>query len=543
MQDTSKKIIHNSVFEITDYTTASNWERFIALIEEILTQWGLSNKIDRKMRNLVKLDEGDICNGTWHEKHEILRYGDSAFDVKFFYLEDQDKILQSSNDTNTCVTAKDTDQSISEGIDTDPNNVADSETLPDCLVDIMSTENDFASKAHCLVRWYSLRHLIVLSPRGDTIISENRVKLILSSASIALTNTSCQIPFFVNIHNPKNNFYQGISEHPSIRSLYQMVFLNRNFQSFTCLSDLISLFRDKVTCSLNTSISISARLTYCVRRFDSFGIHMTEEQFHSFQEQLSKEYPDKENDREVEHESTKTFFGPNSTIEEVIAGMKTCPPAPRRALQSFQLGVRWLPRSDKVIIDNQVHTDLEPSEAPIWTLRCLSRQLGHMTVIYQTIELVYIFRQAIDYSYKYLDGDKQFANTTKEKLYKETFELSFKISKEHEIEISRCPSDDIRRIVAVIIHLSKIDYSIDESNLKDPMLSHDERFSDWKSNTTLNDILYNFKDRHSPSIKEFILRTQVSRPFKSDTLLPQRMFCTISEDELRLCGAFTESCS
>ena len=35
------------VFEITDYTTASDWERFISSLEEILTDWKISKQRDQ----------------------------------------------------------------------------------------------------------------------------------------------------------------------------------------------------------------------------------------------------------------------------------------------------------------------------------------------------------------------------------------------------------------------------------------------------------------------------------------------------------------
>lgn len=42
-----------------------------------------------------------------------------------------------------------------------------------------------------------------------------------------------------------------------------------------------------------------------------------------------------------------------------------------------------------------------------------------------------------------------------------------------------------------------------------------------------------------PSAREYILRTFVPRPAPYSKQLPQRMFCSIEEDEFRIAGAFT----
>lgn len=63
--------------------------------------------------------------------------------------------------------------------------------LPFIWQDMMSSENAFPSRAHCLCRWYGLRDFVVLAaaPHMEDIISESRISMLLSSLSIAANNT------------------------------------------------------------------------------------------------------------------------------------------------------------------------------------------------------------------------------------------------------------------------------------------------------------------------------------------------------------------
>ena len=63
---------------------------------------------------------------------------------------------------------------------------------PHIWQDLLSVENDFPSQAHCLARWYGLRDFVVMAPasQSDSISTESRANILLSSISIALANTS-----------------------------------------------------------------------------------------------------------------------------------------------------------------------------------------------------------------------------------------------------------------------------------------------------------------------------------------------------------------
>ncbi|CAG2067564.1 unnamed protein product [Timema podura] len=109
------------------------------------------------------------------------------------------------------------------------------------LDDIMSMENVFppqcdvgnvngrsTTRPHPLARWYGLRDFMVLAPaRGFDISTESKVKILLSSVYMAVNNSNCQIPIFVQIHDPWQHFYMGVCEGKRVRSEFEMVHLRR----------------------------------------------------------------------------------------------------------------------------------------------------------------------------------------------------------------------------------------------------------------------------------------------------------------------------
>lgn len=69
---------------------------------------------------------------------------------------------------------------------------------------------------------------------------------------------------------------------------------------------------------------------------------------------------------------------------------------------------------------------------------------------------------------------------------------------------------------------------LDEGDTETKMEDEDE--------SRLNSSVPNFP---RPSAREYILRTIVPRPAPYSKQLPQRLFCSIEEDEFRIAGAFS----
>lgn len=120
--------------------------------------------------------------------------------------------------------------------------------------------------------------------------------------------------------------------------------------------------------------------------------------------------------------------------------------------------------------------------------------------------------------------------------------LSYDLATNPEVILSEKPSDSIRKLVALLFY-RKAERIADS----DCTTLNQQQAGEVKKKTpaSLSEIYRSFMRKHKPSVKEFIIRTQISRPFtpKSTPALPQRMFCTICDEEFRLCGAFSELCN
>lgn len=556
-----------NVFEITDYTTASDWERFVANIEEILSDWKL-NKQSNKDHLYRELADGSISRGIWHEKREVLKYGNVTFELRYQYLDESN--LELKRDSNAGLIESDAElasyppsespefQDAENDIGSINSTSSDEETkdlrpkkeekehgehelpehLPECLRDLIGNSNDFASKAHCLVRWYNLRRFMILSPRGDTIVSEDRVKLVLSSASIALSNLDCHIPIFVQIHNPKNNFYQGISEHYNIRTMYEMVFYKRALKQYSYLSELISMFREKTGCNLSDPISATIRLNYCLSTFNLF-IDATEEfagNEHQDQDELVRMTQTSVKKTPILRKPVIQDMRSGATFERVVEALEDCVPHPYKILRFLHVAALWPPVSDKVITDSQVHSDLDPAEAPIWTIRCVTSDNCNMKLVHETQAIYELLCAAVNYAYDKMDASLVFDDYDRETLQSRCLKLSYDLSVQPEVLLSDRPSDSLRKLIALLF------YRAAEITAEYDAL--DQIAGQLKKRPSLSEIYRTFTRKHRPSIKEFIIRTQISRPFNpiSTPALPQRMFCTICDDEFRLCGAFSELC-
>ncbi|XP_076304308.1 RAB3 GTPase activating protein subunit 1 isoform X3 [Tachypleus tridentatus] len=143
------------------------------------------------------------------------------------------------------------------------------------LEDIISTENDFPARAHCLVRWFGLRDFIILCPTvgSDIIVSENRAKILLSSLCIAINNTNSHIPVFIQLSQRARKFFLGICEGGGIRTNFEMVQLNTVPQHCNHLAGLLSVFKGKLSCPLQLipPVDVTIRFTYALHEWSPYS--------------------------------------------------------------------------------------------------------------------------------------------------------------------------------------------------------------------------------------------------------------------------------
>ena len=204
-------------------------------------------------------------------------------------------------------------------------------SLPIALQDINDPSHDFSIRP-LVARFYGLCEYIVLSTNGsaDVVTSEDNLKLLVGSVNIALQNTQCQIPVFVQVHGKKLNIYQGTMVCRDFRSNFDMVYMNEFPESICYLSSFLELFKGKVCGSNECSVpvDITVRFTQILRKWPSDALF----QHHP----IDAEDPPKD----------------VSSLLDFVAY--------RDPVLDLRLFTTWDSLSEELVSDSQFHSDLDP---------------------------------------------------------------------------------------------------------------------------------------------------------------------------------------
>ncbi|CAF3682762.1 unnamed protein product [Rotaria sordida] len=242
------------IFEIVDYTTASDWERFIARIEEILSEWKLNGPETSNT-------EIDFADGDWIERNEALEFGDRSYTIIHFSLQIPETTSSSlPTENNPQMTTSST---------------FEKQTFipPRAMADMMSRRNDFPSHSPFLSHWFGLREFLILSPKRNTdpIIDESRANLLLSSTAIAVSNVGCNVPIFIRVQHEWRNIFIGLCEGSGLRTHFNICYLKSAPHQYRHLAGLLEIFKSKLGSQISNDIVImvAVRFTYVLREFES----------------------------------------------------------------------------------------------------------------------------------------------------------------------------------------------------------------------------------------------------------------------------------
>uniref|UniRef100_A0A673ALT1 Rab3 GTPase-activating protein catalytic subunit n=1 Tax=Sphaeramia orbicularis TaxID=375764 RepID=A0A673ALT1_9TELE len=306
----------SEVFEITDFTTASEWERFVSRTEEVLNDWKLIGNSSGK----PSPEKGEYTSGTWEERSQDINFADFRFSITHHFLQQ-------------------------EYVEDEGKYKTEEDAFPLAMEDLLCMNNDFPPRAHCLVRWYGFREFLVISPGAncEAIISESKCNLLLSSISISLANSGCQVPMFVQIQQRWRRMFAGECQGPGVRTDFEMVHLRKVPSQYNHLSGLLDIFKSKMGCTLSPlpPINIAIRFTYVLQDWQQYS------------------WPQQPPDFDT------IFGGEVGGVEFGKLPFGAC----EEPISELHLATTWPHLTEGIVVDNDVYSDLDPLQAPHWSVR------------------------------------------------------------------------------------------------------------------------------------------------------------------------------
>lgn len=315
----NEELDDNEFFQ-QDFTTASEWEIFNARLEEIFHEWKLSYGGALGSQEPLGRNQLSLCE--WTIAKEKIKFADVELDVVW--------VKADVPEEDTAVKEEDS---------------------VDCqaFVDLMANGNDYCivdqmgdGKLHPLAQWYGLREFVVVVPVKKSITNESQIRILMSSIHIAVSESSCDVPVFVQVLDKVQNVFLGVCESGSTRLSFDIVHLNVTPPTCKYLSGLLDVFKGKVGVPYMDPVAVSVRFSYSLSKFLSASYV------------VPKKVPFSNNGGE-EHVDDKNIFLPFGLAIDPVS--------------ELVLHCTWPHVADNVVIDSQTYSDFDPLTAPAWSLR------------------------------------------------------------------------------------------------------------------------------------------------------------------------------
>ncbi|OQR78540.1 rab3 GTPase-activating protein catalytic subunit-like [Tropilaelaps mercedesae] len=340
----------SSLPEFKDFTTATEWEKFIAAFEQLIEEWKLPSVVPTG-----PLTNGALGSSEWKSRSDVVSFASFRMVVTRHYLEGATKERSEAEQAQEVLEESEEYQ----------------DSLPFAMDDLLSFTNDFPAKAHFLVRWYGLRDFLLVTPDmgDDTISSVDRQKLLLGSICTALRNSNCQLPVFIQMHHPREKIACGVMCAQGFHCYFNMVKLVHTPKGCDTLNGLLALFKNKLcNSSLYTHlpVDVSIRFTYVLNDWSFFDV-----------EALRPEQSD---------------------IDQIIKFGDLPLGSAEEPISEFRLMVSWPQLAEDVVNDSIAHSDLVPANAPEWcvTVKYINKPYCYLENYLGEFETVLSKKESLD---------------------------------------------------------------------------------------------------------------------------------------------------
>lgn len=294
-----------------DFTTVSEWEVFVARLEEVINEWHLTkSKLPKRSSEYTK---------KWITKSEDIKLRGIHFTLSYHLLEP----VKNTNEVEYS-----DDQSL----------------LSDLQKGLWESASNFMDDVDGspfpVSNWFGLKRYLMLCS-SSPLVEGSIIKLVMSSVNIAIGNVECGVPLFVKIREHWQNVYLGVYEDNDYKTSFDTIHLKRISNHCSHLSGLMSLFKSKIASPIALdAVLVSTKLCFELKDYETF----LWKQRNNSNEFLSIDEFDVK-------ELTDLPFG-----------------AENNPIQSACLNAIWPQFRESVIVDSSIYSDIDPIMAPTWTI-------------------------------------------------------------------------------------------------------------------------------------------------------------------------------
>ncbi|KAL7043958.1 hypothetical protein ACKWTF_001718 [Chironomus riparius] len=305
-----------------DFSTASEFEAFISRLGDIFETYEVVDE------EALSSNELSLCE--WTEETEDIMFNDFNLSVIRYKAKIKPRETESSKAINQVfqdLTSQENDYS---------------------LLDMNYLKHDYevlnapkSPNIHPVAVFYGLRDFVVLKSKRKPLMDISQMKLLQSSLSLAINESKCKIPAFIQILYHEQDVFLGIYDAGEQRLSFDIAHLKTAPPSCKYLSGLLDMFKGKIGVNYINPVMVSVCLTYSLKNF------------------LSATYS---SDKKNENDDWDVVDFIN-VISSLPFGVSADP------VNELILYTKWPQVSENVVFDSQTYSDFNPINAQKWSIR------------------------------------------------------------------------------------------------------------------------------------------------------------------------------
>lgn len=314
--------VFDDEFYQEDFSTASEWETFLSRLSELLEAFDF---LDEEPLSANQLS---LCE--WSEEKEEILFND--FDLFVIRYKAKIAVRDENSKAEQC-------QVFQDLISTENDY---------CLLDTNYLKNNYEDlnapkppNIHPIAVWYGLRDFIVIKSKRRPLNDIDQIKLLQSSMNLAVFDSKCRIPTFVQALYHEQDVYLGTFHSGEQQLSFDIVHLKTPPPSCKYLSGLLDLFKGKINVNYVNPTMVSVCLSYSLKNFLDFT-----------------------------YSSDKKTDNDDWDVVDFIRGISSLPfGISSDPVHELILYTRWPQVSEKVVFDSQTYSDFNPINSPKWSIR------------------------------------------------------------------------------------------------------------------------------------------------------------------------------